>query len=101
MNERNNRIIALREQGMTYAEIGAMFGLTQSRVAGIIAKHSPALTGVGLASARADAVTRLRRQRRTLAEIAATLGLSVSAVSTIIAKHSPSLTGRRRGCEPV
>lgn len=97
MNDRDLHIIALREQGMTYADIGARVGLSYGRVADIIAEHRPALTGVGLASARADAVIRLRRGRRTQAEIASTLGLSVAGVSTIIAKHSPSLTGRRRG----
>jgi DNA-binding CsgD family transcriptional regulator len=101
MTDRDQQIIALREQGMTYGDIGARFSLTQSRVADIIGEHRPALTGVGLASARADAVTRLRRKHKTLAEIAAILGLSVSAVSTIITKHSPSLTGRRRGYASV
>src|SRR5260221_9291918 len=101
MTERNRHILALREQGKTYAAIGTSFGLTQSQIGNIIAKHRPGLTGVGLAKARADAVIRLRRARKTMVEIATTLGLSLSAVSTIIAKHGPSLTGRRRGYEPV
>lgn len=101
MTLRDKHIITLRQQGLTCAAIGARVGLSHSRVADILRKHSPALSGVGMASARADAVVRLRRGRKTLAEIATTLGLSVAAVSTIIAKHSPSLSGRRRGYEPV
>ena len=49
---RNQEILALRQQGKTYGEIGTLTGLTRQRVHQILNKHGPHPTGLGHALGR-------------------------------------------------
>jgi hypothetical protein len=86
MSHRILQIIVLREQGKTYAEIGATVGLSQGSVSRIVAKHSPSLTGHHQALLRNHEVI-------TYAEIGKRLGLTLTSVGLIVRKYVPSLAG--------
>src|SRR5260221_9789125 len=88
MNEREAKIIALREEGKTYAEIGAVVGISLTQVWRTIAKFRPHLTGTGYTRGRNRDIIRLRQQHKSYAEIAAAVGITAPAVHHVLRKFS-------------
>lgn len=94
--ERNQHIVSLRKQGLTYREIASQVGLRSETVKIIIRQTDKSLCGrepgLGLEERNAEMI-RLRLQRMSYDRIGNLLGLSSKTVQNIIARERPDLTG--------